>query len=141
MEYIDKIKKKLCKELETISEKSNISDAREMETLWKITDIIKNLGKIKMYEEESGYSEGMHSYDDGMSYARGRRYARRDSMGRYSRDGNSNYSNAYDNNSYGGYSQHDPKEYMLDKIGEMMREADPHQREALKNCMRELEKL
>ena len=98
--------------------------------------------------QEGGYSEGMHSYDEGGSYARGRRYAKRDSMGRYSRDdgyseeyserGHSSYADSSYGNSYGEYSQHG-NDRVMEMLGGMMHEANPKQREALKKCMREME--
>ena len=96
MEYIEKIKKMLCKELDEYAMKSKLSMA-DIDVIHKLTDTVKNLDKISMLEEsEDGYSEArgrgrsyMHgsSYDDDMMYSerRGRgRNARRDSMGRYS---------------------------------------------------------
>ena len=41
---------------------------------------------------------------------------------------------------YGDYSREDAKEQLLDKIGEMMENADPKEREALKECMRAIER-
>ena len=101
MEYIEKIKKMLCKELDEYAMKNKLA-ATDLDMIWKLTDTVKNLGKIEMLEEESGgYSErrggdrGGSSYgDDEMMYSerrgRGRR-ARRDSMGRYANRGGSSY--------------------------------------------------
>lgn len=78
----------------------------ELEKIHKLTDTVKNICKIEALED-CGYSEGgtwtargsyggaeMHGdyrgYENGSSYARGRRYAKRDSMGRYSRDDGKN---------------------------------------------------
>jgi hypothetical protein len=82
----------------------------------------------------SSYEMGGSSYDDDMMYSerRGRgRNAKRDSMGRYSSDGG-----FYE----GGYSRHDAKDYMMSQLGEMMEDADPKEREALKECMRAIER-
>ena len=50
------------------------------------------------------------------------RYAKRDSMGRYSCDG--------------GYSMEDGKGYMMDRLSELMEEAEkPAEKEALRRCM------
>ena len=107
-----------------------------------------------MLEGETGYSEdgayigegriydtSYDGYDRGTSYARGRgRYAKRDSMGRYSSRGMS-----YDDDmSYArggrggnrGYSRDDGKEYMMERLGELMDEAKkPAEKEALRRCM------
>ncbi len=168
-EYIEKIKKMLCKELEEFAAKQKIS-GQDLEMIWKLTDTVKNLGKIEMLEEESGgysqrqggqgggrssYNMGGSSYDDEMMYSerggRGRN-ARRDRMGRYSSDGGSSYDEySEDGSSYGGgsydrggqnsraYSRDDAKDHMMHKLGMMMEEADPKEREALKKCMRAIE--
>ena len=141
--------------------------AGDLEYIHKLTDTIKNIDKIEVLEG-SGYSEESNwmadgrmygtSYDDGMSYARGRgRNAKRDSMGRYSRDGGS-----YDDdmsyergssyargrggnrggmsNRRGGYSRADAKEEMIEKLEDMMHDAEtPKEREAIKRCIMQIE--
>lgn len=167
MEYIEKIKKLLCKELDEYAMKTKITGS-DLEMIWKLTDTVKNLDKISMFEEsEDGYSEarggrgrgrssymGGSSYDDDMMYSerRGRgRYAKRDSMGRYSSEGGSyeggsSYGDYSEESSYRGgrggrgYSRDDAKDHMMNKLGEMMTSADEEQREILKDCMRKLER-
>lgn len=142
MEYIEKIKKMLCKELDEYAMKGKLTMA-DLDAVHKLTDTVKNLDKIAMLDD-GGYSEGrsyMHgsSYDDDMMYSerRGRgRYAKRDSMGRYSSDDYSEDYRGYDRR----YSRDDAKDHMMNKLGMMMEDADPEQREALKKCMREIEK-
>ena len=166
MHYMHDLKDLMCAELEDYAEKGKKSGKMSMgdlETIHKMTDTVKNILKIDMLEEESGYSEDGHymgegriygtSYESGYSergsssYARGRgRYARRDSMGRYSsrgmsydddmsyargvRGGNRGYS------SEGGYSRDDGKHYMMEQLEEMMEEAEkPAEKEALRRCM------
>ena len=95
MKHLEKLKEALCEELDKFGKSGDIT-VNSLEKIHKLTDTIKNIDKIMALEsEEGGYSEGY--MDDGMmhgnSYARGRRYAKRDSMGRYSRDG---YSRAAD---------------------------------------------
>ena len=149
MEYIDKIKKMLCKELDEYAMKSKLTGG-DLDMIWKLTDTVKNLDKISMLEESEGYSEArggmrnrsyMHgsSYDDDMMYSerRGRgRYAKRDSMGRYSSDMGDDYSERMDRR----YSRDDAKDHMMSKLGSMMEDADPNEREVLKDCMRKLER-
>lgn len=163
MEYIEKIKKMLCKELEEYSMKHKLTMA-DLEAVHKLTDTVKNLDKIAMLEEDGGYSEarypmGIHrggysrdggeweamgSYDDGVSYRRGRgRNAKRDSMGRYSSDGGyeDNYSEEHRGGmSYrGGYSRNDAKDYMVEQIEEMIENTEnPKEKEALRRCMTSL---
>lgn len=131
MEYMEKIKKVLCKELDEYGMKSKFSMA-DVDTIHKLTDTIKNLDKITMLEEGEGYSEmGEYPYMRGSSYA-GRRYAKRDAMGRYSSDMHGDMDRRY--------SRDDAKDHMMNKLGEMMEDADPKEREALKECMRAIER-
>ena len=162
MEYIEKIKKMLCKELDEYAMKQKLTGG-DLDMIWKLTDTVKNLDKIEMLEDEGGYSEarggrgrgrssyamGGSSYDDDMMYSerRGRgRNARRDSMGRYSSEGGSSYDDYSEESSYRsgrggrGYSRDDAKDHMMNKLGEMMEDADPKEREALKECMRAIER-
>lgn len=146
MEYIEKIKKMLCRELEKFSMKTDLT-VSDLERIHKLSDTVKNLDKIKLLsEEEEGYSEARggrggsrYSYDDEMMYSerRGRgRNAKRDSMGRYSSEGG--YAEDYRG---GMYSYDDAKDHLMSKIGEAMEGADPNEREILKDCMRKLERI
>ncbi len=166
MHYMHDLKDLLCAELEDYAEKGKKSGKMSMgdlESIHKLTDTVKNIMKIDVLKEEAGYSEDGHymgegriygtSYESGYSerggssYARGRgRYAKRDSMGRYSRDGGMSYG---DDMSYarggrggnrggmrGGYSRDDGKHYMMEQLEEMMEEAEkPAEKEALRRCM------
>jgi hypothetical protein len=153
MHYMHDLKDLLCVELEDYAEKGKKSGKMSMgdlETVHKLTDTVKNIMKIDVLKEEAGYSEdGTYmgegriygtSYDDGMhreggySYDRGRRYARRDSMGRYSRDGGMTYRDG--RGMRGGYSRDEGKHYMMEQLEEMMEEAEkPAEKEALRRCM------
>lgn len=124
------MKKALCKGLEPFAEKSKIEDPREIDTIWKVVDIIKNIGKIEMMEGE-GYAE-MRGNSYGYSERR-----RRDSMGRYSSEG---YGDNYHGDDYGRYSRADAKDHIMKKLGELMEGADQKDREALKEAMRTIEK-
>jgi hypothetical protein len=136
MEYMHQIKKMLCKELEEYAEKKSLSSA-DVDMIHKLTDTVKNLDKIEMLEGEDGYSENYPYYMGGSSYARGRgKYARRDSMGRYSSDVDDEYSERR----MRGYSKDDAKDHIMSKLGEMMEGADPNEREILKDAMRKIEK-
>ena len=152
MHYMHDLKDLLCAELEDYAEKGKKSGKMSMgdlESIHKLTDTVKNILKIDMLEEEGGYSEDGHymgegriygtSYESGYSerggssYARGRgRYAKRDSMGRYSRDDGMRYRGGM----RGGYSRDDGKHYMMEQLEEMMEEAEkPAEKEALRRCM------
>lgn len=143
MEYIEKIKKMLCKELDEYAMKGKISGS-DLDMIWKLTDTVKNLDKIEMLEDGDGYdgySEMReYPYMGGSSYARGRgKYAKRDRMGRYSSDDRmtDDYSEARMDRRY---SRDDAKDHLMDKMGEMMTSANEEQREILKDAMRKIER-
>ena len=159
MHYMHDLKDLLCAELEDYAEngkKSGKMSMVDLESIHKLTDTVKNILKIDMLEEESGYSEdGAYmgegriygtSYDDGMrrgvgySYARGRgRYAKRDSMGRYSRD--DGYMRRDGRGIRDGYSRDDGKAYMMEQLEDMMEDAEkPAEKEALRRCMEALKR-
>ena len=148
MHYMHDLKDLLCAELEDYAEKGKKSGKMSMgdvEVIHKLTDTVKNILKIDMLEEETGYSEDGHYMGEGRiygtSYARGRTRAKRDSMGRYSRDGgrysyDDDMSYARSRGYRGGYSRDDGKHYMMEQLEEMMEEAEkPAEKEALRRCM------
>ena len=159
MHYMHDLKDLLCAELEDYAEKGKKSGKMSMgdlESIHKLTDIVKNILKIDLMESDEGYSEDGHymgegriygtSYDDGMrrgvgySYARGRgRYAKRDSMGRYSRD--DGYMRRDGRSMRDGYSRDDGKAYMMEQLEDMMEDAEkPAEKEALRRCMEALKR-
>lgn len=91
MRKMEELKEMLCEELEKITKKGELS-AGSLDVIDKLTHSIKSIDTI-IAMEEAGYSNDY--YNDGNSYARGgnmngnsnARGRRRDSMGRYSRDG------------------------------------------------------
>lgn len=128
MHELEKLKEMLCKELESFGSKGELS-AGSLDTIDKLAHAVKNLCKvIEMTEEEYSSRGGSYrnsydgSYDGGSmrysregsnagggSYARGRgRGARRDAMGRYSREDN--------------YSRTDDLEQMVESIRSMMQD-------------------
>lgn len=159
MHYMEDLKDLLCAELEDYAEKGKKSGKMSMgdlDSIHKLTDTVKNILKIDMLEGETGYSEdGAYigegriygtSYDDGMrrgggySYARGRgRYAKRDSMGRYSRD--DGYMRRDVRNMRDGYSRDEGKAYMMEQLEYMTEDAEkPAEKEALRRCMEALKR-
>ena len=159
MHYMEDLKDLLCAELEDYAEngkKSGKMSMGDLDSIHKLTDTVKNILKIDMLEDESGYSEdGAYmgegriygtSYDDGMrrgagySYARGRgRYAKRDSMGRYSRD--DGYMRRDVRGMRDGYSRDEGKAYMMEQLEDMMEDAEkPAEKEALRRCMEALKR-
>ena len=159
MHYMEDLKDLLCAELEDYAEsgkKAGKMSTADLESIHKLTDTVKNILKIDMLEGETGYSEdGAYmgegriygtSYDDGMrrgagySYARGRgRYAKRDSMGRYSRD--DGYMRRDGRGMRDGYSRDEGKAYMMEQLEDMMEDAEkPAEKEALRRCMEALKR-
>ena len=152
MHYMEDLKDLLCAELEDYAEKGKKSGKMSMgdlESIHKLTDTVKNILKIDTLSEELGYSEdGAYmgegriygtSYDDemhrggGYSYARGRgRYAKRDSMGRYSRD--DGYMRRDVRGMRDGYSRDEGKAYMMEDAEK------PAEKEALRRCMEALKR-
>lgn len=159
MHYMEDLKDLLCAELEDYAEKGKKSGKMSMgdlDSIHKLTDTVKNILKIDLLESEEGYSEDGHymgegriygtSYDDGIrrgggySYARGRgRYAKRDSMGRYSRD--DGYMRRDGRGMRDGYSRDDGKAYMMEQLEDMIEDAEkPAEKEALRRCMEALKR-
>lgn len=126
MHELYELKEKLMKELKEYGGGGDLS-AGSLEIVDKLSHAIKNLCKIiEKHEEEEGYSsnymyDGGGSYPRGGSYARGRgANARRDSMGRYSRN--------------------DGKEEMVMQLREMMQDApNDHTRMRIQELIREFE--
>lgn len=122
-------------ELERKAEKDGKLSMAEIQYADTLAHMKKNLLKADELWDESEYSEagggtyrGMNSYarrgQGDRSYARGRRYARRDAMGRYSRDG---YSYADD---------------MTKELREMMEEApDDRTRQEFQRFIQKLEQM
>ena len=135
MEYMDKLKDKLCEELDEIARKGELG-AGDLEIIHKLTDTIKNLDKIGMLED--GYSQAGDWEIEGRAYNRGNSYARRkrDSMGRYSRDGRAM---RYRDDRM--YSRAEAKEDIMDQIEDMMGDADEKEKTILRRAMTELEKV
>lgn len=89
MQELYDLKDTLCKELKKYGQKNDISNAT-LDVVDKLAHTIKNLDKIIDGMEGGSYGmNGYHmNYSGDSSYARGRGMnARRDSMGRYSREG------------------------------------------------------
>ena len=128
MDYMYDLKEQLCDELKEYASKKDLS-AGDLEMVHKLTDTIKNLDKIDALEDD-GYSrsgdwEARGSYERGNSY-RGRK---RDSMGRYSRDGG-----------YRMYSREGSKDRMMEEMEALMDKAgSEREREAIRRCMMQLE--
>lgn len=144
MEHLDAIIQLADNEMGAIAQNGKFRSREEIDSVYKLMDIVKDAYCIQDMEE-GGYSEydgysGRRSYRgsyndgsyDGGSYARGRgRNARRDSMGRYSRDGGS-YRGSY----RGGYSM----DGYVDELREMMNNAhDEQTRQSIQRMIQKME--
>ena len=152
MKSLYKVEEMLCKEIDKIAEKGEIN-AQSLDNLYKLTDVVKNVGKIEMLNE--GREEPEYSQRRGYSRDGGMYSERRDSRGRYSRDvgweargsfggghsyddGGSSYANRGKHYVRGHYSREDGKDRMMHSLGMLMDEADEHERRILERTMQEL---
>lgn len=143
------LREKLCDELDEVARKPEMG-AGDLELAHKLTDTIKNLDKIAIMEESGKYSQagdweargrfGDYSRESGYSET-GNSYGgrRRDSMGRYSRDGGMGGSYRGGNSQRGGrgYSRGGD---MMEHV-EMMEDMaeTPEQKEAVRRFKKQLE--
>ena len=152
MEHLDGILKLVDSEFEAVNKNGKFRSREEIDSVYKLVDIVKDVYEIWKCEDEMNDGEysgnyayeqggrmnrGGSYYDGGNSYARGRgRNARRDSMGRYSR-------NSYRMNGMGdmgGYSRADKHEYM-ENLRDMMESApDEQTRQSLKRMIDGMDK-
>lgn len=102
MHKMEELRKMLCDELEDTTKRGELNPS-SLDAIDKLTHSIKSIDTIMAmagYSNEGSYG---HSYEG--SYARGRN-ARRDSMGRYSKDAGSYGDGSYARGSYEqGYSR------------------------------------
>jgi len=139
VENVEKIMKLADAEFGAIVQNGKFKSREEIDSVYKLMDIVKDGYEVMSCEDEmygesydDGYGRSMRGgYDDGMSYARGRRNARRDSMGRYSRDGRSYRGNSYER----GYSR-DGKDEYKEQLMQLMDDApDENTRQSIKRML------
>ncbi len=134
-EILKKTKEMVCGELKELSSRGRIGGMVEVETLYKLTDVLKDICEIEEMYDEGGYSQSYgYSQDDGYSqngdYSRndsGHSYRRqpRDSRGRYSRNN-------------GGHSYGESKEELFEILGGMMDGASEKERDAYRRLREEM---
>lgn len=131
MEAMHKLCEMLNKELDKIVQRGDINSAN-LPVIDQLTHSIKSIKAIMAMEDESEYSG---------AYSRRGYSMRRDSMGRYSRDGGS-YDDGYsrEGRSMRGYSWDDGRDQMLSQI-ERLRDAatSEAERDALRQAMKVIE--
>lgn len=146
-----KIKEMLMKELYEYEEKAKKAgggklSAGDLETIHKLTDTVKNIDKIEMLEDD-GYSEATDFMGEGRmygtSYGRtGKHYVKghysRDDMLTHHSDGSSYAYRKRD--SMGRYSRDSAKDHMIEKLEDMMDDADTEkERQAIRQCIQKIE--
>lgn len=134
MQKMEELREMLCEELDKITKKGELSTG-SLDVIDKLTHSIKSIDTI-IAMEDAGYSN-----ESGYSYARGRgRNARRDSMGRYSRDDRMYNDNSYARGDNRGYSRHDAKEELAMDLKELKMDAkDPEMAQMISRWIKQLE--
>lgn len=156
MDQLEGILKIADNELEAINKNGKFRSREEIDSVYKLIDIAKDVYCIWDYmdsmEEASydggeSYARGGRSYRGGSygmdgSYARGRRNAKRDSMGRYSREGGYSREGVYprDGSYRRGYSRDGGKEEYIENLRGMMEEApDEQTRQSIQRMIQQME--
>lgn len=127
---MEKLKEKLWKELEEISHKPNMS-VGDLEAVREMTETIKNICEIDMFEKGDGYSHDKGGWMDEGAHDRGPVYANRG----YRRD--KGYSGKRD--SRGRYSREDARSEMMEHLEMALDAATEEDREDIKRFMRRIE--
>ena len=131
------LREMLDMELDKITRSGDLT-ASKLDLVDKLTHSIKSIDTIMAMQE---YSDDDYSYNDGYSNARGRRgNVKRDSMGRYAREGRG-YSYRDRGYSRRDYSREDgAKEDAMQKLQELMNEtSDSRVRMAIQKAMDEMQ--
>lgn len=132
---LGKIREMVCDELDNIAKRGELSPG-SLEALDKLTHTLKSIVTVEAMED---YSDGT-SYDGanggGMSGARGRTgNVRRDSMGRYSRDGGRRWRDEH------GMSYDGARSELMEHVDELMGMAsDEPTKQMIRRFKAELEK-
>ena len=137
-----KIKEMLYRELEEYANVERLSGG-SLEMIHKITDTIKNIDKIEMLEGEGGSSYGgdwmaRGTYDRMGDHSQ--RNRKRDSMGRFSGEGNRQVG-TYNDGSYRGGSSYGGEEGVHELLEEAMEMAtNERERSAIRRAIEEIRK-
>ena len=121
---LEELKEMFCEELDEIASKGEMNSG-DLETVHKLTDTIKNIDKICMFDESSNYSQ----MGDWEMEGRGHSYARtRDSRGRYA-------------SRAPRYSKASSKEQMIYRLEDMLEDTrNEKERNAINRCIEQIEK-
>lgn len=157
MEQLDGILKLADRELESVVENGKFRSREEIHSVYELMDIVKDAYEIWCMEEEMvGGEDGMSSaggsyyrdgrsnrgsyYEDGSYERRGRgRNARRDSRGRYAREG-SYREGSYRDGRRGSYYREGGKEEFAENLRELMQEApDQQTKQQIQQMLQQIE--
>ena len=142
-ESYKKVRERLCREFDEIAAKPDMSIG-DLEMLHKLTDTIKNIDKIEMLEDDGGSSYGgdwmaRGTYDRMGDHSQ--RNRKRDSMGRFSREGNRQGGGSYNEGSYRGgssYGEDSGVHELLEVAMEMA--GNERERSAIRRAIEEIRK-
>lgn len=138
----------VCDELEELERKADKGGKLTAAEI-QYADMLAHLKKNILTADAMMESEDEYSNESGNSYARGDgrgrgRNARRDSMGRYSREGGSYRMDGMSyrggrGGSYDGYSREGAKEDMLMQLREMEQDADEESKRMIRKWIKQVE--
>lgn len=128
VKVIGELKEKLMGELGGLAKSAKVGGG-DLTAIHMLADTIKNLCKIEKMSQDDGYSKADGAYASYSNNSYGGSYDGGMSSRGYSRDGGM---------SSAGYSRHEPSEMIRQKLGEMMRGADPETREMIERIMHTL---
>lgn len=140
MQHLEGLLKLADREFGKMEQNGEFRNRDEIETVYKLIDIVKDVYCIWDYETKiqmNDYSEygqypGNYAYDN--SYARGN--VKRNSMGQYSRDG---MMNSYPTRRM-GYSRGDAKEEFINQLRDLIGDApDDRTREHIQRMIHDME--
>lgn len=140
---MDKLISYICDEMEELEKKAERGGKLTMQEI-QYADMLAHLKKNILTSDAMMDADGEYS-NEGGSYARGRgSNARRDSMGRYSRDGyrmtDGGYrGGSYRGGSYRGYSRDEAKEDMMMQLREMEQDADDESKQMIRKWIKQVE--
>lgn len=155
MRALTDLKEMLEDDVKKITKKGDISP-EELSNVYKAIDIIKDIETIKAMREHGDYSQEGGSYgsygnsyrrpyysydgnsmDDGISMGNSMAGNSMNSYARRGRDGDGD--GRYSERGSYGYSRHENKEQMIQKLEQMMQTAqNEEQRKAIRRCIEEL---
>ena len=139
----------ICDELEELERKADKGGKLTMSEI-QYGDVLAHFKKNLLTGDAMMEGEEEYSNTSGNSYARGRgRNARRDSMGRYSRESERDNQGclyrggqgggSYRGGSYDGYSREGAKEELVMQLREMEQDADEESRRMIKKWIKQVE--